>query len=477
MKAKLILPLAAIAVAVLVAGYLLYNKSAQSAALIASAAPEVPVSSISNPELLKRIQTATTQSKDGPEQLEALAELSRLYHANGFTNEAWQCYATLTLVEPDQPRWPYRFGRILAGYGQLEEATPLFQKAAKLDPQYTPSHIRLGDTLLKQNRFEEARDAYQAALSVDSQNPYALVGYARIAIADEDWSEARQQLEKAVQVSNYQIGADLLADVYEKLGLEAKETEVIQNLSWGSYADIPDPWSLTLMDDSYDAYQVSIAGGWVAHQGDVLTGLRYIKRAVMLDPESSTLQYQIAGIYLNLGDDQNAEIHFKRCVELQPDFSDAWLSLIEIAKRRQSPTLLRRTLDSALRAAPDSPSLNIERGKVILAQGRHSQAIPYFQKAIDVRPHEAVGYIELAQAYLKSNQVEKGVEQLREALLREPNHPIALSSMAFDAIMRGDKADADQWFQRMKLQPRITANEIGKLSSMYQQQFRSLPPR
>ncbi|MDQ8197316.1 tetratricopeptide repeat protein [Pelagicoccus enzymogenes] len=472
---KKLIPIALV-LAGIAAGFLLWQKSAKTAALIHDATPEIP-STIENSELLERIQIATTQAKDGPKPIEGLAELSRLYHANGYTREAWQCYATLVLAEPNEATWHYHFGRILAGYGQLEEATPLFQKTIDLAPDYIPARIRLGDTLLKQNKFEAADSVYSETLSKDPENAYALVGLARVAIAKEDYSLARTHLEKAVQKTNFQIGADLLGDVYKKLNLPNLENRVLQQMEWGSYADIPDPWSLSLMDDCYDAYQVSIAGGWVAHQGDVIKGLRYIRKAVDLEPDNPTLQYQIGGIYLSLDDIDKAEPHFRRCVELQPTHADAWLSLIEIAKRRQSPTLVRRTLDAALRAAPNSPSLNIEKGKALLALRRFDEALPYFKRSIELRPHEAVGYIELAQAYISQDRLEEGMAQMSEALAREPNHPVVLSTMVFDAILRSDRQAADQWFAQVRNQARIRPKEIAQLEQMYQKQFGAPAPR
>ncbi len=472
---KKLIPILVLAAA-LAAGFFLWQKSSQTANLVAQATPEIPTAEISSPELLKRIQAATTQAQEGPDALQGLAELSRLYHANGFTREAWQCYATLTVAEPSEARWHYRLGRIIAGYGELEEATPLFTQTIKLAPDYLPARIRLGDTLLKQNKFDQASEAYQDTLAIDDSNAYALVGLARVSIANEDWPQARAYLEHAVKVTDYQIGADLLADVYKKLNLPNLENRVLQSAEWGSYADIPDPWSLSLMDDCYDAYQVSIAGGWAAHQGDVKTGLRYIKRSIALDPNNSITHFQLAGLYIRLGDEDNAEKQFQRCTELQPDFSDAWLGLIEIAKRRKSPTLVRRTLDSALQAAPDSPSLNIERGKILLAQKRFDEALPYFKKSIEVRPHEAIGYISLAQAYLSQNRVEEGLAQLKEALAREPNNSVVLTTMVYYALLRSDKADADEWFKKVRQQPRIKAEGIAQLETLYQEKFGTPPP-
>jgi len=196
---KLKLSLAAFTLIAAAIGFFLWQTSSQTAALVAKAAPAIPETQIKNAELLARIQEASTRSNSG--EIEGLAELSRLYHANGFTNEAWQCYATLVLADSGEARWPYRFGRILAGYGQLAEATPLFEKTIQLDSKYTPARIRLGDTLLKQNRFSEAEDTYEGTLAIEKENPYALVGLARVAIANENWETARAHLETAVQAT------------------------------------------------------------------------------------------------------------------------------------------------------------------------------------------------------------------------------------------------------------------------------------
>lgn len=473
MKAKL--SIAALLLLAAIGGYLYWNKTQQTIALVAAAVPEIPTASIESAPLLKRIQNASTQAKQGPNPVAALQELSSLYHANGFTREAWQCYATLVVVEPVNPLWPYRFGRILAGYGQLEEATPWFEKAVSLNKTYAPSYFRLGETLLKQNRYDEAAKAFDKILELEPINPYARVGLARIDIAREDWPAAREKLEKAVTDSGFQIGADLLGDVYEKLNLKQKELVVLQNIRWGSYADMPDPWSLTLMNDSYDAYQISIAGGWVVHQGDVQTGLRYVKRAYELDPENTAINYQIGGIYLQLNELDKAEEHFKRCVDVQPDFADAWLQLLEIAERRQSPTTYRRLLDSALRAAPDSPSLQIKKGKQLMSQNRVEQALACFERSIELRPHEAVGYVEYAQALISADRVDEGLAQIQLALKREPTHRVALATMAFDAIQKGDRANADLWLSRLTEQPRITKEEYQQLSTLYRRTFGENP--
>ncbi|MDQ8202472.1 tetratricopeptide repeat protein [Pelagicoccus sp. SDUM812003] len=471
MKAKLAIALALVVALVLGLSYWMGQQ--KTARLVAASVPDIPSDGISHPRLQERIQNATTQANEG--SIEGLAELSKLYDANGFTNEAWQCYATLVVVEPQDPLWHYRFGRLLAGYGKLEEATPLFERTIDLDPDYIPARIRLGDTLLKQNRIEEAEAVYRKTLSLDKKNAYASVGLGRVEIARENWSGAKTHLEKATADSNFQIGADLLGDVYEKLGLERQEYQVLETIRWGSYADIPDPWSLDLINDCYDAYQVSIAGGWVVHQGDSRAGLRYLKRAESLDPDNSTIHFQMAGVYMQMSDLEEAERHYQRCVELEPGLADAWLGLMNIAERRQSPTTRRRLLDAALRAAPRSPSLQIEKGKLMLQQNRVDEAIAAFNRSIELRPHEAIGYVELAKAYMSLGRDEEGIEQIKRAIEKEPNNAIAVSTMAYHSIMNGNQSEAVRWLKRLGELPRVGRDHLNQLENAYRRVFGSAP--
>jgi len=53
-----------------------------------------------------------------------LIALSRLYHANGFFNEALQCYAGLQRLQLGEARWLHLKASILAGFGRLDEACP-----------------------------------------------------------------------------------------------------------------------------------------------------------------------------------------------------------------------------------------------------------------------------------------------------------------------------------------------------------------
>jgi tetratricopeptide (TPR) repeat protein len=223
-------------------GYFWWRASAQRE-IVAAGIPYRPDLNALPAEMAQRVAACERRAHAGPNRIVALGELSRLYHANGFFPEAGQCYQGLLQVDAADPHWPYRLAIILAGYGQLDDALPLWRQAAKLAPDYVPARLRLGDTLLKTNRNVEAARVYAAVLERESRNPYALLGLARIDVDAGRWEAARERLEVVVQQSNFGIGYDLLPTVYEHLG-EAARAEAIRarQKASGAFYDVPDPW-------------------------------------------------------------------------------------------------------------------------------------------------------------------------------------------------------------------------------------------
>jgi tetratricopeptide (TPR) repeat protein len=211
----------AVAVAVLgglaAAGYF-WQRAGEQRAVVAAGIPPRPELGALPAEMTQRVEMCERRVRAGPDRIAALDELSRLYHVNGFYPEASQCYQALLRVDPANPHWPYRLATIVAGYGQLDDALPLWRRAAKLAPDYLPARLRLADTLLKTNQNAEAAKVYAAVLEREARNPYALLGLARIDVDAGRWDAARERLEVVVQQSNYGIGYDLLPTVYEHLG-------------------------------------------------------------------------------------------------------------------------------------------------------------------------------------------------------------------------------------------------------------------
>lgn len=438
--------------------------------------PPLPDLDRAHPQLARQLREVDNRARSGEEVAASLGRLARMYHANGYLNEAIRVYDLLLQVEPGEPRWPHLLAFILAGYGRLEVSLPLWERVIELDPDYLPARFRLADALLKLNRFEEAREVYNQVRDRDLDNPYAFVGLARLAINDGDLRKARGYLLDAAGNSDNRIGIDLLVTVFEQLGEVDKAAYLRgQQKAKGSYTDMVDPWLQDLMEVCYDPYQLVTAGGFAAFSGDLERGIAILRRALRYEPGHAIAHFQIAGMYAQSGDAARALEHYRRTAELDPSYADAWLRQAELLRELGEVDPADEMLTRGLANRPDSPALNLAWGEQLQKRGDLNGAIRHLRKSIELRPNEAPAYIALAGVYFQKNDFGEAEALLRQSLEYEPGNPVVLATMARLSISQQDRAEADRWMERVRNQPRILNEHIKLLETHYEDVFDNRP--
>lgn len=472
--------LIAIIVATLAAigGYLWWSGVQRRAEVLAASIPTRPSIDGWPGEFRTRLESCERRLADDRDPGRALGEMSRLYHANGFYQEALRCYARLEYLEPKDPVWPHRHATILAVFGDAENALPLWKRVARLAPEFIPARLRQADLLLKQNRFEEAMEAYENVLKRSPENPYAMLGLARCEFEAGRWESARQMLEKVVARTSHRLGYDLLVTVYERLGLESLAGSIRgKQKASGAYRDAFDPWIDVLYDDCYDVYRLSLAAGESMDAGKAAEAIRRLERAIGFAPENASLHFQLATTYLNEGSLTKARDIFERCTTLDPEFADGWANLSSLLTRFGDAKGANRVLAEGLAHCPASPGLHLMNARRLKSAGDNSGAIEEFETSIRLRPNEADAYIELATLFFDSNRVPDGVAQLEKALVAEPDHPTVLSTMAYNAIISGNEPEARKWMERAAGQPRVGSDRLRALRAAYRDRFGRDPGR
>lgn len=468
---KILLPLSALLILIIGAAGTIYWNIHKQRLAIASGLPEIPDLQRRPAALLKSIHAADSGIRSSLRPVRSLKTLSALYHSNGYLNEAALCYGQLISVDPENPHWPHLKASIHASYGVLETAIPLWKRSIELDPKYISARLQYGNALLKRNALQEAEAAYQEIILKAPTNAYALLGLARVEIEKQNWAGARTHLERATRASDFQIGTDLLATTYRELGEFERADTLIGTTQIGAYPQIPDPWLLAIHDSSYDPYSLSIAGGQAAHAGDTQAGIRLLRKAASLDPKDPMLRYQLATLLLSAREIREAEDNLRHCTRLKPDFSDAWIQLIQLYKNGGDAQRAQQSLVNGYRNCPESPALLLELGRLKSQDKQWNEAIPFLEKSIRLRPNEAEAYIELAQCYFNQDRAERGIREIRNALNVEPANPTALSTICYYTILQGDEKASRLYMRKIYLQPRITQNQVSELEKAFAKSF------
>lgn len=472
----LVTGLALLAGAALVAGGAWWWHAGTAQGTVIAGLPAPPDLSTAPAAIRERLAAAEAQARSRFGATGGLRLLSRLYHANGFPEEALQCYQTLRQLEPGEARWCHLAALLIAGYGELEPALDLWKRATTLDPAYTPAWLRLGETYLKANRPAEAEAAFNEVLRRAPDDAYALFGLARLDFEAQRWEAARQKLETVVNRTNFTVGYDLIVSLYERLGQGDRATAIrAAAKASGAYRDPPDPWADTLIEDCYEPYRLGIAAGTLARSGDPATAVRLLQRAVEITPDDVSAIFQLGTLLIQQGDHAGAIQHLRRCTELAPDFADAWANLSALQAMLGESAAAARTLAEGLRRCPQSPGLHLQYARDLQKAGRLAEAAAEFQTSIRLRPNEADAYIELGTLYIRQGRNADGAAQMELALAAEPGHPMALSVLAFNAIMKGDEAEARRRLAAVREQPRVLPEQVQRLVSAYREQFGRAP--
>lgn len=408
--------------------------------------------------------------------VDALAEVSCLYLANGFFRPAEQGLRALLDYDSSNARWPHLLASVMAGAGHLEEAVPLWQRSVALAPDYVPARLKLAEALLKTNRPSDAAEAYRDILTRSGENAYARLGLARVEIDAGHWKEAREQLEAGIRADPlFSASYSLLATVAANLGdADAAERAETKASQLGRYKDASDPWMDALVDDCYDVYRLQVIAATIASTGDARAAIGPLQRALKISPENAQTHRQLGKVYLHLRDIAAARAALEKAVALQPTEPAAYLDLLNVYRATTDLSAAFRLLEQGLKVCPQSAGLHFERALALIAEGHSEEALLELKQTRELDPENLTAYQQLAVVNFRLGRNSDAVEALTSALHRNPNFGPVLLMLARYRIQSADAAAAEDCLARARTAGAPQAN-LEELAQQFYRQFGRAP--
>jgi tetratricopeptide (TPR) repeat protein len=244
-------------------------------------------------DLLAKAQAGATSSDDA---LAKVIELGRLYHANGFYQEAATCWRLLQSEQPGVARWDYYLAdleRIASNYPAM---STLLTRSTELAPDYAPAWLLLAGLEFKTGQLENAEHNYQKRLQLLPGDPYARLGLVRIALQKERQAEARTLIEQLLKDSPDFSSAH---NIYGEMLAAAGDTAGASQHRWlgretARFREADDPWVDELRAWCYDFDQLCAQGAIEFQTGKGELAKSYYERAIKLRPEAAA-GYEVLG--------------------------------------------------------------------------------------------------------------------------------------------------------------------------------------
>ncbi len=372
-------------------------------------------------------------AKDVPESFEVQELLGLVYAAEAQDMKANEHLAKAVRLKPDSVAARSNLAASYARLGKFDLAVEQFSKAQELDPQNYDTNHNLGEVYVHGGNIAKALPYLERAQRI---NPAAYDNGYDLSLAylvTGKLGDARTSVQSLLKVKDTGELHNLLGQIEEKdLKFVAAENQFEaaarmepseSNLfDWASELLLHrtlDP-AVRVFEEATARYPDSsrmMVGLGMAYyaRGNYDDAVKAFLKGADLNP-SDERSYRFLARAYDSSPSQAADVieHFRRFAELQPHNGQAiyyYAMSLWKGKRAQDPDLDLKQIESLLKKAiaesPKLPEAHLQIGNLSADQGKFAEAIPDYQRALELDNDLADAHYRLGQAYVRTGQKDR----------------------------------------------------------------------
>jgi len=174
-----------------------------------------------------------------------------------------------------------------------------------------------------------------------------------------------------------------------------------------------------------------------------------ISKALQLNNALPEAQASLGLCILGGGDNREAARQFQKAIELDPEYSGAYLLRANLLRNRGYLAEATRVYTQALSLDPLNPSILENQALLFAFQGRFEKSIEQL-KELDIKnPGRLSGTLALSQVWARSGNNEKALDFARLAVELAPQSPVALAGLVDKNARLGNFDQARSELARM----------------------------
>ncbi len=394
---------------------------------------------------LERLKDAKKQLTDAfaayPKHMRFALWLGKVEQALGNKPQAEAHYTKATeLASPKQPDavQPYAaLASLLAQQGRVQEAAAKLELAKSKLPDSTTLQRALGEVAAAQGRYDEAVAHFELALQKDPEDVGSRLRLAVVLRKMRNLTAAAVEFDKVYAQDRDYPGLALERGLlYEESGQVEKALEQFKS----AQAKAPQDLDLRLR-----------VGAALAALGSLDEAIPMLKQVLEQRMNSPEANHYMGRAYLKKGglDIQTAMKYLMRAVDLDPNRSDYHL-YVAWAANESIPVQMSVAIehvDRALELDKMNADAYWQRGVVERKRREVKTAIKDLKKALELKPSRIEAHAALAECYEDSNDVASALAEWQQALsgpVKPPFWQYRYGKMLMD---RGNAAEGARYLQ------------------------------
>ena len=431
-------------------------------------------------------------------------------------------------IDPKYADAHYLMGQVAMKRGKYQQAFKSFSRTVELKPDNLDAQVNLGRLFLLQGDLARAQEKVNLVLKTEAGHTGGKLLQGSILIARKEWSTlaplgegliaggvtrpdpylmlalARSSMNNAVGAESVLLeGAKLnpadlgiqrtLADFYAARGLvddaaarirRMMELEpanfrygiTLAGLYWnsGRQAEARDVLTkLAAVNRDNEECQVAVAGFYLSHhltgEGELL-----LKGGVATLPRSFMLRFALSELYNSSDRGDEALAILKECLGLlkepkAPEIIQTRNLLARIYFLRGELREAEHHLGEILTVNASNIDATYLKGRINLQKSDAAGAISAFRSLINDRPHDAEGYLLLADAHMLNHELKLAQEALKQAERIAPDSLRVVAALARFAVAEGKPRAGEERLQHYlakdpgNIETRVELGELYRL--------------
>jgi len=189
--------------------------------------------------------------------------------------------------------------------------------------------------------------------------------------------------------------------------------------------------------------------GIIEHQlGHAALAAKWIKKALVVMPDSAELHCNYAKTLAVLKKHAEAVIAFRRAILLNPDYAEAHYSLGNCFKECGDDTNAIEAYNNALAINPNLAEALNNLGVILKNKGALAEATNYYMRALAAKPDYPMPLNNLGVICFLLGNLDAAAAHHRQALALKPDYPDALNNLGMILRHQGDFAESINLYRK-----------------------------
>lgn len=150
---------------------------------------------------------------------------------------------------------------------------------------------------------------------------------------------------------------------------------------------------------------------------------------IMADPQNINAFFMLGIAYSELRAYYPCIANLQHALRLEPSFVEARLTLADAYHNQGKYLISMQELNALESYIPDEDTTYLHRGMILMELERFEEAVPYFEKVIELKPNVIEAYELLVGLYSNAGDFEKGIPLAEKALLIDPENKDLLMAL------------------------------------------------